>query len=89
MVIAQCGTRQGGGIHRLSVGGRALQIAMEQLPDGIAVEPSGRYGYVANTDSQTISVVDLGRFEVVAELPTKVGMSGLIWRTTPVVALRS
>ena len=64
-------------------------IAVGQLPDGTVVEPSGRYDYIANADSQTISVVDLGRLEVVAELPTEVGMSGLIWRTAPIVALRS
>ena len=64
-------------------------IAVGLLPDGIAVDRSGRYGYVANAGSRSISVVDVRRREVVGELPAGAGVSGLIWGPPPVMDLHS
>ena len=61
----------------LATGAVLSMVPVGLLPDGIAVEASGRYAFVASAGSDR--VVALAAGTVVGELPAGDGPSGLLW----------
>lgn len=59
------------------------QFGTSPVPVGILIEPSGRYAYVANTQADVITVIDLKEWKIADRLtagkePDGMGYSGLI-----------
>lgn len=63
----------------LATGAVLSMVPVGLLPDGIAVEASGRYASVASAGSDRVVVVALAAGTVVGELPAGEGPSGLLW----------
>ncbi len=60
--------------------GALWSIAIGPAPDGIAVDPTGRWAFVAENRSGTVSIVDLAGREVRARFYVGEGPSGLWFR---------
>jgi YVTN family beta-propeller protein len=65
-------TKQGSGdvsvidtATNLEVTGAGLPIPVGAAPAGIAITPDGTHAYVANVDSDSVSVIDTGLNQVV------------------------
>ncbi len=54
-----------------------LPISVGSLPVGVAVTPDGRYAYITNNGSNTISVIDTALHEVVGSLNVAPGPAGV------------
>ena len=61
-------------------GALLASVAVGPLPDGVAVDASGRYAFVAAAGADYITVVDLANARAVAKLPAGDGPSGLLWQ---------
>lgn len=53
------------------------------VPIGILVEPSGRRAYIANTNANLVTVLDLESWSVAGRISTGQQPDGLGWSTTP------
>ena len=54
-------------------------LAVGRLADGIALDASGGYAFVATAGEDTVAMVDLGERRVLAQLPAGQGPSGVFW----------
>ena len=54
-------------------------VAVGRLPDGIAVDDSGRFAFVAAAGSDRVAIVEIAAGRLVGELPSGEGPSGLLW----------
>lgn len=59
--------------------GRLFAQADGPLPIGILIEPSGRRAFVANTNADTVTVVDLSSWKVSGTLATGHEPDGMAW----------
>ena len=55
------------------------RLAVGELPDGIAVDGSGRFAFVAAVGSDQVTIVDLDDTAVIGTLPSGGGPSGVLW----------
>jgi YVTN family beta-propeller protein len=55
------------GVGEVAVGGERLPVG--RRPTAVAISPDGRHGFVANTFSDSVSVIDLKAKRVTAEVP--------------------
>jgi len=53
------------------------------VPVGILVEPSGRYAFVANTNADVVTVLDLATWKVFGRVTAGKEPDGLGWSSTP------
>ena len=56
---------------------------MEKNPQGITFSADSRYAFIANTDSNTVSVVDTTTYQVVKSIPVDRGPVGLAYKAAP------
>lgn len=62
---------------------RLLSDAKGPAPCGILMEPRGRYAFVANTNADIVTVIDLRDWTVAGRIPTDREPDGLGWATLP------
>jgi len=62
------------------------QFGDSPVPVGILVDPSGEYAYIANTNADVVTVVDLKRLEIVNRLRGGKEPDGLAW--SPLISVR-
>ena len=55
------------------------RIPVSGVPGGILVEPSGRRAYVASTQTNKVSVINLGDLSVTHTIESGRGPDGLAW----------
>jgi YVTN family beta-propeller protein len=87
VAVFDAGTRTE--VHRLNMQLTAVEEKDQRLfgdrfgasptPVGIVIPPDGKRAYVANTNADIVTVIDLSKWEISGRLPTGKEPDGLGW----------
>jgi YVTN family beta-propeller protein len=78
-VLVSCAESNQLVVYDAASGKEAVRIALEAVPVGVLVTPDGTFAYVANTQADRVSVIDLNRRMVVGSVEAGREPDGMAW----------